>query len=235
MSLIEDKHFVWRGKEVSRTENLSDIVFAMALTLIVASSVPSTFDDIVALWRDGIVIAVCFTMLLFLWYAHYLFFRRFDLEDNKTMLLNALLIFLIMSFVYPLKFLATFLVHFFTGYFASDQDINAVLSLEQAPWLTVIYSLGYAAVFLVFACMYHHAYKRKETIGLSAGEVVMTRYTCTAYGVHVVFGFAVSLLALTLPSKWNLLAGGLFVFIGIPMAMLRNKASRMVSELEERV
>jgi len=222
----DDKYFSWRGKEVSRTENLSDIVFALALTLIVASSVPKTFDDISALWREGIAIAICFTGLLFIWYAHYLFFRRYDLEDKKTLLLNAVLIFLVMAFVYPLKFLMTFLVNFFTGGFVDNRAISAVLSIEQAPWLTVIYSLGYASVFFIFSLLYRHAYQCGDFIGLSPSEKVMTKTIYHSNLTHVVFAIIVAFLAMTLPDKLNLWAGFFFFFIGIPLAFISNKGEK---------
>lgn len=233
ISYKEEKYFNWRGKEVSRTENLSDIVFAMALTLVVASSVPTSFAEIAALWREGIAIALCFIMLLSIWYGHYLFFRRYDLEDRKTMFLNAVLIFLVMVFAYPLKFLANFLVNFFTGGFANDRAVEAVLTFEQAPWLTAIYSMGYALVFFVFCLLYRHANKRADDIGLSEPEKIMTKAIIQGNITHVLFGLAVTVLALLLPAKWDLLAGMAFVFIGFPLSYIGNKAAKKANKVSE--
>jgi len=105
-----ERWFRWRGKDVSRLENLSDIIFALAITLVAASSVPTSFDELTGMWRDLIATALCFAMLLLIWRMHFVFFRRYDLEDGRTTLLNALLLFLVISLTYPLKFLASFLV-----------------------------------------------------------------------------------------------------------------------------
>jgi len=121
-----EKYFRWRGKDVSRTENLSDIVFAMALALIVASSVPTSFTELTDLWREAIAIAICFALLLMIWHIHFVFFRRYDLEDNLTIFLNSVLMFLVMAFVYPLKFLFLFLINFFTGNFENQQDMSKI-------------------------------------------------------------------------------------------------------------
>ena len=131
-----------------------------------------------------------------------------------------------MVFAYPLKFLATFLVDFFTGNFADDMAIAAVLSLDQAPWLTAIYSLGYAAVFFVFGLLYLHAQKRADDIGLNKAEKILTRTAIKSNFTHSIFGVIVALLAVTLPGNWNLLAGAFYMFIAIPLAIIGNKGSK---------
>ena len=164
------------------------------------------------------------------------FFVALILEDRKTMFLNAILIFFVMVFAYPLKFLTTFLVDFFTGNFATSKDISAVLTLEQAPWLTVIYSLGYGAMFFVFALLYRHAYKRRDDIGLSQAEAIMTKTAMHSNYVHVVFAVIVSLLALMLPKGWNLGAGGFFVLVGIPLAIVGNRGAKHAEKaLQEKI
>ena len=46
------------------------------------------------------------------WGRHYYFFRYYGLEDITTIVLNTLLLFLVLFYVYPLKFLVSvFLVN----------------------------------------------------------------------------------------------------------------------------
>jgi uncharacterized membrane protein len=222
--ISEEKYFRWRGKEVSRTENLSDIVFAMALTLIVASSVPQSFDELAGLWREGIATALCFAMMLMIWHIHYIYFRRYDLEDGPTIFLNSVLIFLVMIFAYPLKFLATFLVNFFTNGFTDGEAVASVLSLQQAPWLTVVYALGYASVFAVFFLLYRHAANRADELDLDAPERILTRAAVQSNFVHVCFGLAVAILGFVLPGMWGAMAGAIFGLIGIPLAIIGRRA-----------
>src|SRR5207245_11133547 len=56
-------------------------------------------------FRGFIPFAICFTMLLTVWYAHYVFFRRYGLDDQLTIFLNSVLLFVVLFYVYPLKFL----------------------------------------------------------------------------------------------------------------------------------
>jgi hypothetical protein len=69
----------------TRVEALSDMVFAFALTLLVVSSAPpSSFVDLnEQLWGfPGF--AAAFAILLIIWHSHYIFFRRYALEDGWT-------------------------------------------------------------------------------------------------------------------------------------------------------
>lgn len=222
----QEKYFRWRGKEVSRTENLSDIVFAMALALIVASSVPESFTELVALWREGIAIAICFALLLMIWHIHFVFFRRYDLEDSLTIFLNAVLMFLVMAFVYPLKFLFLLLVNFFTGNFENQQAGFQAITAQQAPWISIIYALGYAAVFVVFTAMYIHALRQAVALKLNAAEIALTRTAIFSNLVHIAMSALVICVAIILPNGEGLRASALFMFIGIPLVILAHIGRR---------
>ena len=103
-----EEDFRWRGEDVSRIEGFSDAVFAFAVTLLVVSlEVPKTFDELLATMRGFFAFAICFALLLAVWYDHYKFFRRYGLMDTPTRWLNSALLFLMLLYVYPLKFLFT--------------------------------------------------------------------------------------------------------------------------------
>src|SRR5438477_1649156 len=130
----------WPRREMLRIEGFSDAVFAFALTLLVVSlEVPRAFADLVQTMRAFVPFAICFAILMQIWFKHYAFFRRFGLQDVKTRLLNAVLLFLVLFYVYPLKFLWT---HLSGG--ASSFGVS------EARALLVIYGLGGAAVFGIF-------------------------------------------------------------------------------------
>ena len=111
-----EKEFRWRGGEVSRIEGFSDAVFAFSVTLLVVSlEVPKTFNDLMAAMQGFIAFTLSFALLIWVWYNHYLFFRRYGLQDTYTIVLNAVLLFVILFYIYPLKFLATLIVDSFLG------------------------------------------------------------------------------------------------------------------------
>ena len=208
-----EANFTWRGADVSRVENLSDIVFALVLTLAAAQSVPTSFDELSGLWRDAISLAACFAILLTIWRTHHVFFRRYDLQDGTTLTLNAVLLFLILVYVYPLKFMTDFVVDFFTGGFAG-RDVEAILSIQQVSWLYVIYGGFFAAVYLVFSLLYAHALRRADDVGLNRRERAYTQFEIE-FGIGVALLAAlIVVLAFLLPPLIAPFVGALFCLMG---------------------
>src|ERR1051326_8106416 len=107
--------FRWRGGSVSRLGGFSDAGFGFALTLLVVSlEVPRTFDGLLAAFTELGAFAVNFMLLFFIWTRHFLFFRRYGLEDGITTVLNGALLFLVLFYVYPLKFMNSIALRAFT-------------------------------------------------------------------------------------------------------------------------
>lgn len=232
-TLRGDRYFRRRGRDVSRLENLSDIVFALALTLVVASAVPGSFSELAGLWREAIAVALCFALILLIWSKHHTFFRRYALEDGWTVTLNSALLFLIMVFAYPLKFLALFMVRWATSDFATGWAIAEVMTFDQARWMVVIYSAGYAAVFGVFALLYAHALRRADAMALNPAEQEMTRLEVRQGVAAVVISGAAIGLALVLPTMLTPLAGSVFFVTGPVMYWLGARATARVRLLSE--
>lgn len=232
--ISSEKHFTWRGRDVTRVENFSDIVFALSLTLIVASSVPASFEALAALWREAIAVALCFALILLIWSKHHTFHRRYGLDDGPTVLLNAVVLFLIMIFAYPLKFLALFLVNFFTGHYESGTQINAVMPLDQVQWFIVIYAAGYAAVFGVFALLYAHALSRADDLDLTPAERILTRLEVDQGLASIIISILAALIALALPAQYSPLGGAIYFLVGPAMMFLnmraRNRADQAQAE-----
>src|SRR5262249_31622878 len=98
-----------RRREVSRVEGFSDAVFGFAVTLLVVSlEVPKTFDELLGMMRGLPAFAVSFALLFQIWWRHYRFFRKYDLEDGPVIALTGVLLFVVLFYVYPLKFLWSF-------------------------------------------------------------------------------------------------------------------------------
>ena len=93
---------------MNRIEAVSDVVFGFALTLLVVSlQAPRTYSDLVNVMSGFPAFALTFAVLMALWARHYYFFRFYGLDDPTTIVLNTLLLFLVLFYVYPLKFFVT--------------------------------------------------------------------------------------------------------------------------------
>jgi uncharacterized membrane protein len=208
-----EREFRWRGVQPTRVEALSDMVFAFALTLLVVSNAPpASFTDLSELLWGFPGFAAAFAMLLMIWNMHYMFFRRYALEDSWTTTLNAGLLFLILFFVYPLKYLATMLSAFVRS--LMEGAAQAPLSLYDAKSSLIVLSAAYGAVFLMFLALYWHALTKADQLELTERERQFTRFACWQNCVHVAVGFGAALGAWLIPLPWSPFAGFIYFFIG---------------------
>jgi uncharacterized membrane protein len=151
------------AREVTRLEGFSDAVFGFAITLLVVSlEVPATYDDLVAAFRGLPVFGVTFAILLLVWHEHHTFFRQFGLQDGVTIWLNGLLLFVVMVYIYPLKFLFAMLAGF-RGEVKNGVP-EGMIRVDQVVPLMVLYGIGFASIFAVLGLMYLHA-ARLERLG----------------------------------------------------------------------
>ncbi len=194
-----DPMFRWRGEAVSRLEALSDAVFAVTLTLLIVSvSVPSTFYELWLAVRDLPAFLASFAMLMMAWQYHYLFFRRFGLEDFTTSFLNSIFLFLVLFLAYPLKFLATFLWRAILGdgtgsMFVLPKGVEFPGGLEaQNAWMMILYAAGIVGVFGVLALMQWRAYCKRKELELDNLEIHITLTSL----VHHLISVSVALLSL---------------------------------------
>ncbi len=161
---------------VSRIEGFSDAVFGFSLTLLVVSlQVPQSFAMLESTMASFPAFAISFAFLAYIWFLQYHFFRRYALEDGYTIALNVMLLFVIVFFTYPLKFMFR-LVFAGTGSQISDRDVLPLFA---------IYGGGYGAVFAIFVLLYVHAFRTRKTLGLTVLEVFDTRAAIGQHAFHV--------------------------------------------------
>lgn len=184
------QHFRIRGDHHTRLEGLSDGVFALSIALLlISTSVPENFDELLSFTYDFFPVAICILFLYWIWKEQCAFMLRFGLEDPHTLQLNMVLLFFVLFYTYPLKFLMSFLVTYFylaiTGFSVAPQNLmqlqeflgSTFPSGFQVPYLMLIYGFGFVAIFLIFFLMYRHALAHAEELELSEIELEETRHS----------------------------------------------------------
>ncbi|MEM7552125.1 MAG: TMEM175 family protein [Bacteroidota bacterium] len=177
----QNSAFKLRGLDNTRIEALSDGVFALSIALLLISTdIPKTYDQLLIFINDFVPFAVTITLLILVWYEHYLFFVRYGFRGPGIVALNTVLLVLVLFYVYPLKFLFSVLYKLFTGLLTRDQAVldelfTVAILVENAPSLMVLYGLGACAVFLTLVMMYLIALKKKDSLELSTMEVFDTK------------------------------------------------------------
>jgi uncharacterized membrane protein len=213
--------FHWRGGEVTRLEGFTDAVFAFAVTLLVVSlEVPKTFAELFAAMHGFLAFGVCFALLANVWYQHYRFFRRYALESPWVVFLNCALLFFVLFYVYPLKFL-------FTAVFDRSE-----IGPPEARALFTIWSLGYAAVFSVFSLLYLHAWRLRAQLELTPLEVLRTRVSLSDQLAMVLIALLSTVLARTLSDRNVGIAGSIYVIVPIYFTIAHSIAGRRERRLQ---
>lgn len=197
-----------RSESVSRLEGFSDTAFGFAITLLVVSlAVPNRFNELLQQLHGLPVFAVTFALVSTIWYSQFVFFRRYALSDEVTVILTLVLLFVVLFYVYPLKFL--FGVVFSVG--------GATLQPADVPLLFLIYGLGFAGVNLVLALLYLHAYRKRAELKLDGYERYVTRLSIADNLATMAVGLVSALLAQVVPAPYAAEVAG-FVYFAVAIS-----------------
>ena len=190
-----------RHHEVTRLEGFSDAVFGFALTLMVVSlETPKSMEDLDRLVAGLVPFALMFAMVCYIWWEHNKFFRRYGLQDALTAFLNCTLLFVVLFYVYPFKFLTLAVVGPWFG-------LPPVPMGSNSARVMLLYS---SAILLIFGCLlllYQHAWVQRRTLGLSAHDELTLRFSWRAQLISTSIAAASIALVFLLPEPLMWLPG----------------------------
>src|SRR5687768_1939577 len=148
-------------------------------------------------------------MVSWIWYQHNIFFRRYDLQDAWTSFLNCVLLFVVLFYVFPLKFLTLTLV----GWWTMGQDQVPTFDNLEGPVVMTVYSTGVLVLFGLFVLLHRHAWKLRHALQLSPIDEVVLFYSKRSHMLSAGLA-AVSLFLVWLMPTQTAWAGMIYALMG---------------------
>ena len=233
-----DTRFNYRGLNQTRIETFSDAVFAFSLTLVVlSSSVPETVVDLKNSFRNIVPFFACSILIVLFWFQHYIFFLRYGLQDIKTVVINTILLFTLLIYVYPLKSLMTFLYELCAFALTGDVSrVSNIMNSEEGGWyLMVSYGVGASVLFLTMMWLYYHAYSKRKELGLNEYEQFLTKISIVS---NLLMSSIPTLSAILVFAGVHYAVAGyiymIYPFVMIPFGVIvRRKSRKLFPEGQE--
>src|SRR5947199_9266450 len=97
--------FRLRGMEMTRLETFIDAAFAFAISMLViaANQVPDNIEELLGAFRHVPAFVASVVVLGIFWRGHWLWSRRYGLEDGVSIFISWAMIVTILIYMYPLK------------------------------------------------------------------------------------------------------------------------------------
>jgi uncharacterized membrane protein len=199
-SLPRLRGFRLRGMEMTRLETFIDAAFAFAISMLViaAQQIPDNIQTLLAAFKNVPTFVCSIAVLGIFWRGHWLWSRRYGLEDGASILISWAMIVTILIFIYPLKAIFGAM-----WYLLSSGEIGQPFSLQttesQARTIFAIYALGLIAISAEILLLNLRAWQLREPLRLNERETLVTCGELSGWSIPVSVGIVSLVSALTLP------------------------------------
>src|SRR6202045_4662040 len=231
-SLPRMQGFRLRGMQMTRLETFIDAAFAFAISMLViaAQQIPDNIQALLAAFKNVPTFVCSIAVLGIYWRGHWLWSRRYGLEDSVSILISWAMIVTILIFIYPLK--AIFGAMWFL---ISSGQVGQPFSLHttesEVRTIFAIYALGLIAISAEILLLYLRAWQLREPLRLNARERLMTRGELTGWCIPVSVGFASLVFSFTLPIEQIAWCGWVYFLMAIMVRVHRFWHGRKLREV----
>jgi uncharacterized membrane protein len=225
-SLPRSKGFRLRGIEMTRLETFIDAAFAFAVTLLVIANgqVPNDIPALLAAFKNVPAFVASIAVLSIFWRGHWLWSRRFGLEDGVSILISWIMLVTILIYVYPLKLLFGAMF-----YFLSDRVVGQAITANtdgEVRALFALYAVGFVAIALEILLLNLRAWRLREPLRLNDREKSLTRGALIGWSLPATVGLTSLMLALTLPMRYIGWSGWVYLSLSVLTPLQRTWFAR---------
>src|SRR5882757_10716581 len=157
--------FRLRGIAMTRLETFIDAAFAFAITMLVIATqqIPDDIETLLAAFKNVPAFVASIIVLGIFWRGHWLWSRRYGLEDGVSIFISWAMIVTILILIYPLKAIFGAMWNFL-----SNGQVGQPFSLHttegQARTIFAIYALGLIAISAEILLLNFRAWQLREPL-----------------------------------------------------------------------
>lgn len=179
---------------------------------------------------DFVGFVACVLLLFGIWNNHNNFFKHYGMQDTVTKSLNFLFLFVLLFYIYPLKYLFSFVgssllinvlmaLDFSSPAMQIALDKTSLANMEGHEWvdLMVRFGLGLFFIYMILGSMHVNALKNKVQLELNEVEVFQTKSFIIYYFFLVLVAIASMLIVIIGGGVASTYAG--FVYLSIPTVL----------------
>jgi uncharacterized membrane protein len=207
--------FRLRGLEMTRLETFIDAAFAFAVTVMVigAERMPDNITALLDAFKNVPAFLASVAVLGIFWRGHWLWSRRYGLEDTVSILISWALLATILIYIYPLK--AIFGSMF---YLVTHSQLGRPIGLRaesEGRALFAIYAIGFAALAAEILLLYLRAWTLRGPLALNERERFLTRAEISGWAIPFAVGIVALVLALAAPVRYLNWSGWIYFSMAI--------------------
>ena len=223
--------FHLRGMQMTRLETFIDAAFAFAISMLVIApqQIPDNIGALLGAFKNVPAFVASIAVLGIFWRGHWLWSRRYGLEDGVSIFISWAMLVTILIYIYPLK--AIFGSMWFL---LSDGRVGQALGPKtdaEARALFAIFAVGFTAIALEILLLNLRAWQLREPLRLNARESFITRYEIWGWSLPVAVGIISLVLALVLPIGAVPWSGWVYFSMAILVPVHRAYRRRRMREL----
>ena len=218
--------FRLRGMQMTRLETFIDAAFAFAISMLVIATnqMPTKIDELYFALRDVPSFICSVVVIGIFWRGHWLWSRRYGLEDGTSIFISWAMIVTILIYIYPLK--AIFGSMWFL---LSDGHLGQTLGLgfnSKTRGLFAIYAVGFTAIALEILLLNLRAWRVRDALRLDEREKFITKSEIMGWSLPVTVGLLSVILALTLPIQHIAWSGWIYFSMALLVPLHRKLRQR---------
>jgi uncharacterized membrane protein len=193
--------FRLRGIAMTRLETFIDAAFAFAITMLVIASqqIPDDIETLLAAFKNVPAFVASIIVLGIFWRGHWLWSRRYGLEDGVSIFISWAMIVTMLIYIYPLKAIFSSMWFLLSG--GRVGHVLGAHSESQVRALFAVFALGFTAIAVEMVLLNLRAWQLREPLRLNARERAMAFHEVTGWSIPVGVGIISLLLALFLPRQ----------------------------------